>query len=133
PPKSTSFKTWASKLAAFASSEELARELPYWREQGQVPVPALPVDVRGGETSVASARVVEVSLDAEETRLLLQETPAAWRAHINDVLLTALADSLTQWTGQPKLRVELEGHGRDALSDDVDLSRTVGWLTTLYP
>jgi amino acid adenylation domain-containing protein/non-ribosomal peptide synthase protein (TIGR01720 family) len=82
---------------------------------------------------VTSSRVVEASLDVEETRLLLQETPAAWRAHINDVLLTALAESLTQWTGQPRLRVELEGHGREALFDDVDLSRTVGWLTALYP
>ncbi|MFP2934985.1 condensation domain-containing protein, partial [Pyxidicoccus sp. 3LG] len=133
PPKSTSFKTWASKLAAFANSEKVSSELPYWLAQGQVEVPALPVDGPGGAPSVASARVVEVTLDAEETRLLLQETPTAWRAHINDVLLTALADSLTQWTGQPKLRVELEGHGRDARSDDVDLSRTVGWLTTLYP
>ncbi|HZI12920.1 MAG TPA: amino acid adenylation domain-containing protein, partial [Myxococcus sp.] len=133
PPKSTSLKTWASKLATFASSESVASELPYWLEQGQARVPALPVDGPGGETSVASSRVVEVSLDAEETRLLLQETPAAWRAHINDVLLTALAESLTQWTGQPRLRVELEGHGREALFDDVDLSRTVGWLTALYP
>ncbi|MFY2561712.1 amino acid adenylation domain-containing protein [Corallococcus terminator] len=133
PPKSTSFKTWASKLAIFASSESVASELPYWLEQGQAQAHALPMDGPGGEISVASSRVVEVSLDEEETRLLLRETPTAWRAHINDVLLTALAESLTRWTGQPKLRVELEGHGREALFDDVDLSRTVGWHTALYP
>ncbi|MCP3145380.1 amino acid adenylation domain-containing protein, partial [Pyxidicoccus xibeiensis] len=133
PPKSTSLKTWASRLSTFATSEDIASELAYWLEQGQVQVPALPIDGPGGETTVASSRVVEVSLGEEETRLLLQETPAAWRAHINDVLLTALVESLTQWTGQSKLRVELEGHGREALFDDVDVSRTVGWLTTLYP
>ncbi|WP_163997839.1 non-ribosomal peptide synthase/polyketide synthase, partial [Pyxidicoccus caerfyrddinensis] len=133
PPKSTSFKAWAEKLHTFARSEELARELPYWVEQGRAQVPALPVDMAGAANTLASARVVQVSLDAEETRLLLQETPAAWRAHINDVLLAALADSLTRWTGQPRLRVELEGHGREALFEDVDLSRTVGWFTATYP
>ncbi|MBZ4423317.1 non-ribosomal peptide synthetase, partial [Myxococcus sp. RHSTA-1-4] len=133
PPKTTSFKDWAERLQAYARSEELARELPYWLEQGRAQVPALPVDLPGAANTRASARVVQVSLEEEETRLLLQETPAAWRAQIHEVLLAALADSLTQWTGQPKLRVELEGHGREALFEDVDLSRTVGWFTATYP
>ncbi|NTX67788.1 non-ribosomal peptide synthetase, partial [Myxococcus sp. CA051A] len=133
PPRSTSFKTWASKLSDFARSEEVARERTYWLEEGRLEAPTLPRDGAGGATSVASSRTVEVSLDEAQTRLLLQETPAAWRAHINDVLLTAVTDSLTHWMGQPRLRVELEGHGREPFSEDVDLSRTVGWLTTLYP
>ncbi|AGC44899.1 non-ribosomal peptide synthetase [Myxococcus stipitatus DSM 14675] len=133
PPKSTSFKTWASKLTEFARSEDIARERTYWLEEGRREVPALPTNGPGGDTSVASARTVEVSLDEAQTRLLLQETPTAWRAHINDVLLTALAESLTDWMGQPRVRVDLEGHGREPFSDDVDLSRTVGWFTTLYP
>ena len=56
-------------------------------------------------------------LDAEETRLLLQEVPSAWRAHINDVLLTALAEALGEWTGQSRVLVDLEGHGREELFD----------------
>ncbi|QSQ16101.1 non-ribosomal peptide synthase/polyketide synthase [Myxococcus landrumensis] len=133
PPKSTSFKTWASKLAEFAHTEDIARERTYWMEEGRREVPTLPTTGAGGDTSVASARMVEVSLDETQTRLLLQEAPTAWRANINDVLLTALAESLTSWTGKPRVRVDLEGHGREPFSDDVDLSRTVGWFTTLYP
>jgi non-ribosomal peptide synthase protein (TIGR01720 family) len=74
-----------------------------------------------------------VALDEEETRALLQDVPAAYGTEINDVLLTALAQSLERWTGAPELLVDLEGHGREDLFDDVDLSRTVGWFTTIYP
>ncbi|WP_164003031.1 non-ribosomal peptide synthetase, partial [Pyxidicoccus caerfyrddinensis] len=66
-------------------------------------------------------------------KLLLQEVPSAWRAHINDVLLTALARALAEWTGQSHVLVHLEGHGREELFDGVDLSRTVGWFTSFTP
>jgi non-ribosomal peptide synthase protein (TIGR01720 family) len=49
------------------------------------------------------------------------------------VLLTALAQTIQSWNGSPALRVNLEGHGREDLFEDIDLSRTVGWFTSLYP
>src|SRR5207249_4319348 len=64
---------------------------------------------------------------------LLQDLPAAWRTEINDVLLTALAQSASDWTGQRTVLLDLEGHGREEILDDVDLSRTVGWFTTIKP
>ncbi|RYZ31305.1 MAG: non-ribosomal peptide synthetase, partial [Myxococcaceae bacterium] len=76
---------------------------------------------------------LSVQLDAEETRLLLQETPAGWRARIHDVLLTALALALREWTGQSSALIDLEGHGREELFADVDMSRTVGWFTSVTP
>jgi amino acid adenylation domain-containing protein/non-ribosomal peptide synthase protein (TIGR01720 family) len=69
----------------------------------------------------------------EETRALLREVPAAYRARIDDVLLTALAQALAGWTGEQRHLVELEGHGREELFEDVDLSRTVGWFTSVVP
>ncbi|RYZ44281.1 MAG: non-ribosomal peptide synthetase, partial [Myxococcaceae bacterium] len=92
----------------------------------------LPTDASGPNT-YASERSVSVSLDTEETRQLLQEAPSAWRAHINDVLLTALARALSEWTGQSQVLVHLEGHGREELFDGVDVSRTVGWFTSFTP
>ncbi|HEX6287705.1 MAG TPA: condensation domain-containing protein, partial [Herpetosiphonaceae bacterium] len=71
-------------------------------------------------------------LSAEETTALLHEVPAAYQTQITDVLLTALAQTLTHWTGNA-VRIELEGHGREDLFAEVDLARTVGWFTTLYP
>src|SRR5205085_2616916 len=52
---------------------------------------------------------------------------------IGDLLLCALSQALARWTGERRVRVELEGHGREALFEGVDLSRTVGWFTSLYP
>ncbi|GMU11502.1 non-ribosomal peptide synthetase [Corallococcus caeni] len=132
PAKTTSFQTWARRLEAHARTPEARAELAFWRDATRNVVP-LPVDRAGGENTVASTRSVSLSLDVEETRLLLQEVPAAYRAQINDVLLAALASSMARWTGQHRMRVNLEGHGREELFADVDLSRTVGWFTAVYP
>jgi non-ribosomal peptide synthase protein (TIGR01720 family) len=74
-----------------------------------------------------------VGLDEEETQALLQEVPTAYGTEINDVLLAALVEAVAEWTGRQQLSVALEGHGREDLFDGVDLSRTVGWFTTIYP
>src|SRR5262249_28730825 len=75
-------------------------------------------------------------------RELLQEVPAAYNTQINDVLLTALARTLSWWTRSAHqsengagaaVLVELEGHGREEVSAGVDVSRTVGWFTSIYP
>ncbi|HYO60110.1 non-ribosomal peptide synthetase, partial [Archangium sp.] len=131
PPKTTSFKTWAERLEAYAQSS-LEEELAWWlAPRGQAR--ALPVDRTGGANTQESARGVTLTLDAEQTRALLQEVPGAYRAHVNDVLLTALAQALAHWTGSRQVLIDMEGHGREELFEDVNLSRTVGWFTTLFP
>jgi hypothetical protein len=94
--------------------------------------PPLPRDLPG-DNLVGSERTFTLALGADETSALLHEVPAAYRAQINDVLLTALAAALAPWTGSPALRVDVESHGRAPLFDDVDLSRTVGWFTSFHP
>ncbi|QRO01038.1 non-ribosomal peptide synthase/polyketide synthase [Archangium violaceum] len=134
PEKTTSFKRWAERLETYARSEEVGREAAYWRELLSHEVPALPVDRAGGANTVGSAREVKVSLGEEETRALLQEVPGAWRASVQEVLLAGLARGLSTWTGKARLRVEVEGHGREELfGDEVDITRTVGWFTAVYP
>jgi non-ribosomal peptide synthase protein (TIGR01720 family) len=136
PPRTTSFLEWARRLEEHARSPVLREELGYWLDEARRQAPPLPrenpqgVDGMNREASVR--RVVE-RLGEEETRILLQEVPRAYRTQVSDVLLTALVQAFCRWTGQPRLLVELEGHGREQLFDDVDLSRTVGWFTSLYP
>ncbi|RKH02615.1 amino acid adenylation domain-containing protein, partial [Corallococcus sp. CA047B] len=132
PAKTTSFKSWAQRLEAHAKTGAAARELPFWLGEDRPVARELPRDLPGQNT-VASARELSLSLTPEETRLLTQEVPAAYRARVEDVLVAALVGGLFRWTGHPNLQVELEGHGREDLFDDVDLSRTVGWFTTTYP
>jgi non-ribosomal peptide synthase protein (TIGR01720 family) len=131
-PKSTSWKQWAQQLAAHAQSPALQQELPSWLALPRTRVSRLPVDASGANTQ-ASAQTVSVSLSIEETQVLLQEVPAAYRSQINDVLLTALVQAFSRWTGTPSLLIDLEGHGREPVGEEADLSRTVGWFTTLFP
>ncbi|MBP2328530.1 amino acid adenylation domain-containing protein/non-ribosomal peptide synthase protein (TIGR01720 family) [Kibdelosporangium banguiense] len=133
PPKSTSLQYWAKRLTDHANSPEFAAEAAYWVEQTGEPAPAIPVDHDRGPNTGDSARAVTVTLPAELTDALVHRVPAAYRTEINDVLLTALARTVTEWTGGSCALVELEGHGREPLFDDVDLSRTVGWFTDLVP
>ncbi|XYI02620.1 non-ribosomal peptide synthase/polyketide synthase [Sorangium sp. So ce1128] len=132
PFKTTSFKTWSERLLAHARSESVRRELPFWLSLSSPPAP-LPVDLPGGHNTMASAKRVEASLSVEETRALLQDVPQAYRTQINDVLLTALGQAFAPWTGSRRLRVDLEGHGREEFEEGLDVSRTIGWFTTLFP
>ena len=105
---------------------DLLAEIPYWTEAGE---PGHPVDVGG----LDSTRTVTVGLDEESTEALLTRVPRAHGCRINDVLLTALARAWHRRTGEEHLLVDLEAHGREPLSDEVDLTRTVGWFTALHP
>ncbi|MEH2206526.1 MAG: amino acid adenylation domain-containing protein [Nostoc sp.] len=133
PPKTTSFKYWAIRLTQYARSGALESELAYWLTLSRQHVNRIPMDYPSRDNTVASARTVSVSLSPEETRALLQEVPSAYKTQINDVLLTALVQVLGNWTGNNSLLLNLEGHGREDIFEDVDLSRTVGWFTTIFP
>ncbi|HEV2148272.1 MAG TPA: amino acid adenylation domain-containing protein, partial [Longimicrobiaceae bacterium] len=132
PPRTTSFGEWAARLAEHAARGGFDGELEHWMDEPRRMTRLLPVDAPGPNPSGA-ARTVSVALEREETQALLQEVPAAYRTRVDDVLLTALARAFEPWTGDPCLLVELEGHGREELFEDVDLSRTVGWFTAMYP
>lgn len=127
--KTTSYREWATRLESYSGEDEVA----YWSNAEKSAAWELPVDHRAGDNSVASTRTISVSLDAEETRALLQEVPEAYRTQINDVLLTALAKAVNKWTGRQQVLVQMEGHGREELWEDIDLSRTAGWFTSLFP
>jgi non-ribosomal peptide synthase protein (TIGR01720 family) len=133
PPKTTSFQDWAQALSEYASSTALEKQLDYWLEARRCGSASLPRDYLRGENTEASARTVTVSLSTAETQALLQEVPQAYHTQMNDMLLTALVQAFTQWSGSRYLLVDLEGHGREDIFSDVDLSRTVGWFTTLFP
>ncbi|MET0397982.1 MAG: amino acid adenylation domain-containing protein [Longimicrobiaceae bacterium] len=132
PAKTTSFRDWAERLAKHAATPEAAAELDHWLALAEMRPAPLPRDGAGANTA-AAAREVVAALDEATTRALLQDVPAAYRTRIDDVLLAALARVLGGWTGSAAVLVELEGHGREPIFEDVDLSRTTGWFTSIYP
>src|SRR6185369_9074825 len=133
PAKTTSFKEWAERLQEHSRSTEMAAEVSWWLAAASRQEVRLPEDFPHGANTVAVARTLTVVLEPAETHSLLTAVPAAYRTRINDVLLTALGRALASWTGQRRALIDLEGHGREEIFPDVDLSRTAGWLTCVYP
>ncbi|MGW6217397.1 amino acid adenylation domain-containing protein [Streptomyces sp. NPDC055109] len=130
PAKTTSFRAWAERLREFAESDAARAQFAYWAEAkpgGQVPRD------RDGHNDLGSASTVAATLTPDETRALLRDVPRNFSTQINDALLTALAQALRDWTGDDETLIGLEGHGREDLFSDVDLSRTVGWFTSVFP
>ncbi len=141
PRKTTSFKEWARRLESLANSPLLKEEAGYWlRLERSNPAP-LTLDCPSGSNTEADARTAAVYLDDDETELLLREAGQAYGADVKDILLAAMALAHRKWTGLPQLLILVEGHGRqpevlalDGRSvDPVDISRTVGWFTAVYP
>jgi amino acid adenylation domain-containing protein/non-ribosomal peptide synthase protein (TIGR01720 family) len=133
PAKTTSFQRWAERLREYSRSDELRRELTHWSSIARGPWAPIPIDHPEGANTFGSIRHVTVSLEEKETLALLQEVPSAYRTQINDVLLTALSLALSPHSDGGRILVDLEGHGREELFPDADLSRTVGWFTSLFP
>ncbi|WP_129292551.1 non-ribosomal peptide synthetase [Streptomyces lydicus] len=132
PPKSSPLRHWAKRLTGHAETGGFQDETAYWTALARTCDPALPADLAGANT-YASARSVTVRLTPADTSAVLHTLPGAFRTQVNDVLLSALGRVLHEWTGRDRVPVDLEGHGREELFPDVDLSRTVGWFTTRYP
>nr|QEO73883.1 AMP-dependent synthetase and ligase [uncultured bacterium] len=124
-PKTTSFLDWSRLLTA----QDFSRHTEYW--DSLPAVAPIPVDGDGPNT-VATTRSVTTRLTETETDTLLRELPKLYRTQANDVLLSALGRVLSAWTGQDDVLIDLEGHGREELGG-TDLSRTVGWFTTMFP
>ncbi|AXB47648.1 non-ribosomal peptide synthetase [Amycolatopsis albispora] len=121
PAKTTSFAEWTSRLAGYDASDQLG----YWREVASTVEP-LPADHTGEDTHAT----------AVTRRVLLPAAPllAAGRrtkARPDELVLTAWARALTEWTGRDGVTIDVEAHGREALFDEIDLSRTAGWFTAI--
>uniref|UniRef100_UPI0038CD8F78 amino acid adenylation domain-containing protein n=1 Tax=Tumebacillus avium TaxID=1903704 RepID=UPI0038CD8F78 len=132
PAKTTSFKHWSEALHEFVQDGGLDAEISFWNRMGHAPQ-GLPLDHEQGENREDTAKSITLQLAQAETSALLHDVSGAYNTGINDLLLAALAEVLTAWSGQDAVRVDLEGHGREELFAGVDISRTVGWFTSLYP
>lgn len=132
PAKSSALRDWAARLQAYAGSDSLREELGWWQAQLAGPDVALPCARPEGGRQHRHAETISVRLDGERTRQLLQQAPSAYRTQVNDLLLSALSRVLCRWSGHESALIQLEGHGRENLFDDIDLTRTVGWFTSAF-
>ncbi|WP_405987032.1 amino acid adenylation domain-containing protein [Streptomyces sp. NBC_00872] len=140
-PVETPFRQWAHRLTELAREPSREAELPLWTAvlDGAEPLPPIRPLIPERDTA-GTVREVELRLDPERTGPLLSTVPSVLGGNVNDVLLTGLALALADWlrrrgaSASGGVLVDLEGHGREEeLADDADLSRTVGWFTSVFP
>ncbi|MFJ4095287.1 amino acid adenylation domain-containing protein [Kitasatospora sp. NPDC089913] len=139
-PVGTSLRRFAGLLAAQAADGTREAELPYWREvldTEDEPLGDRPLDA-GLDLAGTRGRLT-LTLPAGLSAATLATVPTAFRTGVREVLLAGFTSAVAQWRhdlgrgSRPTVLLDLEGHGREAVEDDVDLTRTVGWLTTLFP
>jgi amino acid adenylation domain-containing protein/non-ribosomal peptide synthase protein (TIGR01720 family) len=128
PAKTLSVRQWGQLLESMTRDAER----DYWTDVVRPTEHALPTDGHGGPGRYRDARTTVGRLSKQDTAALLDDVPASYRTRITEVLLCALARTCAEWGGGAELVVDLEGHGRDVV-EEADVSRTVGWFTTLYP
>jgi non-ribosomal peptide synthase protein (TIGR01720 family) len=135
PPKTTSFQTWSQNLQDYAASPGTAAAARYWLSERFRHAQRIPRDfeVDIARNTAESGQITAEKLDEAETRALLEDVPGVYHTQINDVLLTALAQTQAEWLQESSVLFALEGHGREALFDDVNVTRTVGWFTSVFP
>ena len=133
PPRTSSFAAWSAQLSTLARSKAMLDEVTYWAAETAPGTLTLPCDAADGANVEGEVHVAEVSLSADETRDLLQRVPAAYGTQINDVLLAAVGGALAAWMGSGHVLVDLEGHGREEVGGGLDVSRTIGWFTSVFP
>ncbi|MFI9122352.1 amino acid adenylation domain-containing protein [Streptomyces bikiniensis] len=134
-PVETSLRHWSRSLSEQARTPERQAELPLWERMLDVSGPRFArraLDTARDTTGTARSRTVVY--EAERARHLFTTIPLAFHCEINDVLLTALAVAVQRCLGTTgDVLIDIEGHGREPVVPGADLSRTIGWFTSMYP
>ncbi|WP_406617652.1 amino acid adenylation domain-containing protein [Bacillus velezensis] len=130
--KTASFKEWARQLKEYANSKALQKEAGYWETIETAIIEPLPKDFIAESCSYEDSKENKIELTEDQTKTLLRNTNAAYHTQINDILLCSLGLAAKEWTGNEKILVNLEGHGRESVIK-TPVHRTIGWFTTIYP
>ncbi|MGD2090215.1 MAG: amino acid adenylation domain-containing protein [Candidatus Aminicenantes bacterium] len=133
PLKTDSYKTWAEKLSQYANTELFLEEKAYWAEIESTVTPRIERDFEVEDKPIKNSAVESFALAEEETNQLLTKVNNAYGTEINDILLCALGLSIREVCGFNRVLISLEAHGREEIFKDIDINRTVGWFTSIYP
>lgn len=136
PAKTHSYMRWSQALIEYSSSRRLLDQLPYWRAIATMEYPPLPElrNVKNGAPDTYEfTETVQVILGAADTKRLLTDVHDAYHTTINDILLAAVATALCHWMQSRTVALVLEGHGREPVDTDLDITRTIGWFTSRFP
>ncbi|URZ15357.1 non-ribosomal peptide synthetase [Clostridium felsineum] len=131
PSKTASYKDWGEALSEYKNSNILKKEREYW---SKVVSNIKDGEIKGDSScSESGYGNINISFSKSETKNLMYNAGRAFNTEINDLLISAIGISVKKLTGQNKTAVVLEGHGREEIHKKIDIDRTVGWFTSMYP
>ncbi|MGG3526868.1 non-ribosomal peptide synthetase [Bacillus pseudomycoides] len=130
PDKTNSYMDWAKILKNYAVSKEHKNNYSYWGKYVNYTKEDATVEL-GKDTG--DQHIITDKLTITQTEKLLRTANRAFQTQVEDILMTALGLSIKKFINNNKVKIFLEGHGREVFQDKIDISRTVGWFTTIYP
>ena len=133
PKKTDSFKYWMEKNMIFTNSHLFEKDRNYWKNQNSLFFEKLPLKNQAGSNKFGFNKNIGFSLSEIETERVNNGLNSKNKIDINSLLLTALSRSFKSIFGVEQLKILMEGHGREDYIEDVNVSRTVGWFTSMFP
>jgi len=134
PLKTNSFKEWSLSLKEYAETAALLEEEKYWIEVCESEISQLPKDLSCKETVLEYDASESIVIQSNFTALLQsKKNQSSGKTEINDILLTALGMAVNETFNSSKMLLKLEGHGREDIIENIDITRTIGWFTTIFP
>ena len=127
----TSYQDWAIEIKKYSDSLQLKEQLQYWRNVYSEPF-KLQINEKD-DSKIESCRTVTEVLPLKSTENLLTIANSVYNTRPEELMIAALALTLSKYANSKSIVLELEGHGREELLDGVDISKTVGWFTSIYP
>jgi non-ribosomal peptide synthase protein (TIGR01720 family) len=133
PLKSNSFTDWSAKLTEYSKSSKFLKEKYYWNDLVCKKEFSLNRNINNEKIKDNDVGYKEFTLDQTATTDLLNNTNEVYGTEINDILLCGLGYGVKKTFGNEKVLISLEGHGREDILPNIDINRTIGWFTTVYP
>lgn len=130
-PKTTSYQEWARILKDYAQSKDILSQIPYWKKMVEKAGIARYTQTEPGLRK--DGKDISITFTPEETKVLLTQVNVPYNTELSEILITGLVLALKEWSGAEEIALMLEGHGREEISGEIDVSRTVGWFTSFYP
>lgn len=131
PLKTSSFKTWTEQLQEY-SNNNFDNEKAYWEELVDKYI-SYPVDFSKEQDNVKSAAILHSYIEDFELEAFIKKANEIYNIELNEALTIALVLTINKLINSKDIVIELERHGREAINDYIDISRTVGWFTSMYP
>ncbi len=132
-PKTHSFKYWIEKIYEYANSNKLLEEIDYWKDVLNSEGYSLALDGVKTHRRIKHRKTISLEMSEVNTSYLLTQANKPYNTQTHQLLLIALATCINKWKGNKEIVVAVEGHGREPIYENIDINRTVGWFTSVYP